>query len=94
MEVLSYRKLFLITAPSSPRSFHPGFWVGFGVFFSLFFSPSMKDVLYLIFFRTVILVEKLIVLWEFVACEIHNLVLLDGSGTSVIAQSAISISNT
>lgn len=54
----------------------------------------MKDVLYLIFFRTVILVEKLIVLWEFVACEIHNLVLLDGSGTSVIAQSAISISKT
>lgn len=54
----------------------------------------MKDVLYLIFFTTVILVEKLIVLWKFVVCEIHNLVLLDGSVTFVIAQSAISISNT
>lgn len=39
LEVLSYRKLFLITAPSSRRSFHPRFWVGFGVFFSLFFFP-------------------------------------------------------
>lgn len=49
----------------------------------------------IIFFSmSIVFVEKLIVLWEFVACEIHSLVLLDGSGTFVITQSAVSISKT